>query len=95
MRHGREPCGVETIRKSLRDVSSELQLAGRHGDYEFSIPLKVLGLAPRSGAEILGDVGVLRGEEGRTMQRVYWSNLNTTIGSDLPSEAKLQPGQWG
>ena len=27
--------------------------------------------------------------------RVYWSNKNTNIMSDLPSEAALQPNMWG
>ncbi len=58
-------------------------------------PIKVLGLRPSAGVEILADVGILRGVEGRTMQRVYWSNQDTTLVSDLPSEARLRPGEWG
>jgi hypothetical protein len=29
------------------------------------------------------------------MQRVYWSNPDTTLISDLPAEARLSPGAWG
>ena len=88
------PIGKATF-DELRDVSHQLELASKGGDFEFSIPLSTLGLKPAPGTEILGDVGILRGSEGRTMQRVYWSNLNTTIVSDLPSEARLQPAEWG
>ena len=31
----------------------------------------------------------------RASNRVYWSNKNTSIMSDLPSEAMLQPKLWG
>lgn len=31
----------------------------------------------------------------RAASRIYWSNKNTNIMSDLPSEAALQPNLWG
>lgn len=85
----------KVIFDDVRDISDQVKLAGKEGNYEFSVPLKVLGFSAAAGEEVVGDVGVLRGNEGRTMQRVYWSNTNTTIVSDLPSEARLQPAQWG
>jgi hypothetical protein len=27
--------------------------------------------------------------------RRYWSNRNTNIAADLPSETRLQPSEWG
>jgi hypothetical protein len=57
--------------------------------------LTALGLNLAAGRGVRGDVGILRGSEGRTMQRSYWSNQNTTIVSDLPAEARLQPSEWG
>ena len=42
--------------------------------------------------ESLGDLGVPRGQSGQTVQRIYWNNLDTLLVSDLPSEARLQPG---
>ncbi|HWE04659.1 MAG TPA: hypothetical protein VG326_19795 [Tepidisphaeraceae bacterium] len=62
--------------------------------YEFSIPLSTLGLNPRSGETIRGDLGILRGDGTRTMQRVYWSNKATGITADVPSEAELTPKLW-
>jgi hypothetical protein len=79
----------------VRQVGGTVRLAQLGGNYEFSIPLRVLGLRPSVGMEILADVGILRGREGRTTQRAYWSNQDTTLVSDPPSEARLQPGNWG
>ncbi len=38
---------------------------------------------------------VLRGNRSQTIQRQYWNNLNTAFVSDVPSEARLQPRNWG
>jgi sugar lactone lactonase YvrE len=77
------------------DVSREVQLAGENGNYEFSVPLALLGLKPESGQTLTGDVGILRGDGTQTTARVYWSNKSTGITSDVPSEATLQPKLWG
>jgi hypothetical protein len=65
------------------------------GDFEFSIPLAVLGLKATSGTALRGDVGLLRGDGLRTTQRVYWSNKSAGLVSDVPSEAELTPQFWG
>ena len=79
------------------DVSSQVQLAGDDkGRFEASIPLRVLGLAaPQPGLRLRADIGVLRGADGQTIARHYWSNKATAITSDVPSEAELTPGLWG
>jgi hypothetical protein len=87
------------------DVSADVRLADgvekdergkvRSAFYELSVPLAALGLKPADGAAIKGDVGVLRGDGSRTLQRVYWSNKATAITADVPSEAELTPGLWG
>jgi hypothetical protein len=79
----------------VEQVSQGVRLAGEGGGYEFSVPLATLGLEPTSGAVILGDVGILRGEGGVTVQRLYWSNKATGIISDVPGEAMLHPDLWG
>ena len=77
-------------------VSDKLTLAQRGGDIELSIPLDVIGLKEISaGTLIQGDVGILRGTGAITMQRLYWNNLDTAIASDVPSEARLTPANWG
>jgi len=78
------------------DVSKDVELAGdKDGSYEFSVPLATLGLKPRPGLMIRGDVGILRGDGFRTIQRVYWQNKATGMTSDVPSEALLSPLLWG
>lgn len=77
------------------DVSKDVKLAQVGGDVEISVPLEVLGLKPVAGRDIRADFGLLRGDGAQTVQRMYWNNLNTLIVSDIPSEARLQPGNWG
>jgi hypothetical protein len=83
----------------VEDVSQYLRLAkgsaASAGDFEFSIPLAVLGLKPVPGTTLRGDLGLLRGDGLRTTQRVYWSNKASGLVSDIPSEAELTPQLWG
>lgn len=67
----------------------------RYADYEFSVPLSVLGLTPKDGLTIRGDVGLLLGQAGATADRVYWHNKSASMTSDLPTEARLTPSLWG
>jgi len=77
------------------DVSSSVTLASRGGNFEFSVPLALLGLSPTAGASMNGDIGVLRGNGFETLDRVYWRNKATGLTSDIPSEAELFPQLWG
>lgn len=79
----------------VEDVSTEIRLAGAGGNFEFSIPLNILGLKPDAGKNLKGDIGILRGSGTQTTARVYWSNKATGITSDVPSEAMLAPQLWG
>ena len=79
----------------VEEVSAAVTLAGGKGLYEFSIPLAVLGLEAKEGAIVAGDIGVLRGSQGTTSQRLYWHNKATSITADVPSEAMLTPQLWG
>ncbi|MCK6487817.1 MAG: hypothetical protein L6R48_05645 [Planctomycetes bacterium] len=76
-------------------VSEQVVLAGAAGDYELSVPLQLLGLAPAAGGAIRADIGILRGNGFQTLQRCYWSNKATGITADVPSEARLSPALWG
>ena len=44
-----------------------------------------------------GDVGRVHSDQAGTgaVGREYWSNKNTNITADVPSEARLQPNLWG
>jgi len=77
------------------DVSDRVQLDTTNGVYAFSIPLETLGLKPKAGETIKADIGILRGNGGKTTQRAYWNNKATGVTSDVPSEAELTPALWG
>jgi len=77
------------------DISDQVTLVGAEGNYELSVPLEALGLKASAGLTLKGDVGVLRGNGFRTMQRIHWSNKATGITADVPSEAELTPQLWG
>lgn len=80
----------------VSDVTNEVKLAtNREGRYEISVPLSVLHWQPRPGTIYRADIGLLRGANGQTTQRVYWSNKATAITADVPSEAELTPRLWG
>ncbi len=80
----------------VEDVSQHVSLATDNtGNYEIRIPLTALHWQPKSGATYRADIGVLRGSNGQTTQRVYWSNKATAITADVPSEAELTPKLWG
>jgi hypothetical protein len=85
----------------VRDVTGEvkLRLDKRTGGYsvEAVVPWVLLGFRPAPGDTRLGDLGVLFGNDSGelTLLRSYWSNDNTSVVSDIPSEAALEPRQWG
>ncbi|MDQ2799910.1 MAG: PA14 domain-containing protein, partial [Armatimonadota bacterium] len=95
-----EPIAFSSPQRTLRfdrvdDVSSQVTLAGRDGNYELSVPLSVLGLTATAGQTLHGDLGILRGNGFQTLQRIYWHNKATGLVSDIPSEAELTPQLWG
>lgn len=68
-------------------VSDEVQLAtNREGHYEISVPLSALHWQPKPGAVYRADVGLLRGANGQTTQRVYWSNKATASPPTCPAK---------
>ena len=80
------------------EVSRQIVNQGKESEkvvYEFSVPLATLGLTPKPGMKILGDLGVLRGNGIETASRVYWSNKTTTFVCDIPGEVELNPELWG
>lgn len=79
----------------VEDISSQVEFARSKGDYEVSVPLATLGLQPKTGLTVKGDIGILRGNGTETTSRVYWSNKATGITADVPAEAALTPTLWG
>ena len=64
---------------------------------EARIPWKDLGVQPKPGLKLRGDVGILFAENGGrvTVSRQYWSNKATGLVNDIPGEADLTPNLWG
>ncbi len=79
----------------VQDVSAQVSLAQSQCVYTVKIPLRLLGWDPKPGRSYRADLGVLRGDGVQTLQRAYWSNRDTAIVSDIPSEARLRPENWG
>lgn len=85
----------------VTDITDKVELAagkdakGGEANYELRVPLSVIGLKLARGKTFKGDIGVLRGQGGATVARLYWSNKATAIVSDVPSEAALAPQNWG
>ncbi len=80
----------------VEDVTEHVTLVtDKQGNFEISVSLAALHWQPKSGETYRADLGVLRGANGQTTQRVYWTNKATAITADVPSEAELTPKLWG
>lgn len=79
----------------VEEVNRSVRLAQANGVYEAAIPLALLGLDPATTVQTQGDLGVRLGNGSDTQARFYWHNKTQTTTSDLPSEARLEPGRWG
>ena len=65
-----------------------------------TVPLAELGLDATTlakTAELKGVAGVIYSDPAGTNRaaRLYWHNKQTGLVSDVPSEARLEPAQWG
>jgi hypothetical protein len=66
---------------------------------ELALPWSRLGIQPKSGLTLMGDVGIIFGNKGGTRNavRFLWSDKSpeVSINNDIPSEVRLHPNQWG
>lgn len=81
----------------LDDVRIAVNRAGSQVTLTAAIPLASIHFNPAQMKETRGDVGRVESDESatRVLNRTYWSNKNTQIMSDLPTEAGVQPSLWG
>lgn len=80
----------------VQDVSKYVEVASDGANYEFFIPLSVLGLKDPAGKSFRGDVGIMVLSDGvRARARIDWHNKWDAMCADVPNEARLNPGQWG
>lgn len=70
---------------------------GRGYVVEAAIPLADLGLQPKAGTELRGDLGATHGDKAgiRTRLRTYWANQSTGLVDDVVFELRVTPANWG
>ena len=83
----------------LDTAQAAIRRDAKHGLYtvEAAVPLADLGIDSADVASLRGDVGVIFADEsgiGRSL-RMYYYNRHTEMLSDVPTEATLQPAEWG
>jgi FlgD Ig-like domain len=82
----------------LHDVKMAVTRSNKGYVLVAQIPLSTLGItSDLISSSLVGDVGVIYGSESGNgaRLRLYWSNKDTAITSDVPSEAALTPANWG
>ena len=79
----------------VEDVSKDVEVAQSGGNYEFSVPLSVVGLQNPAGKAFRADVGMVLSDGVHARARIYWHNKWDSMCADVPSEARLNPSQWG
>jgi hypothetical protein len=83
----------------LPDAKVEVKVDNVQRRYkvEAAIPLAALGLAPKAGLKLRGDVGATHGNKAGndTALRTYWSNQATGLVSDEVFELQMAPKNWG
>ncbi|NQT20372.1 MAG: hypothetical protein HQ592_11750, partial [Planctomycetes bacterium] len=83
------------------EVIADARVAVRKGSgtyvLEASVPLKTIGLTPKPGVTIRGDLGFISSDARGMINtaRTYWCNQHTNLVNDLPHEAWLYPDKWG
>ena len=88
------PIGQVTF-DDVQDVSKDVEVGVSGSNYEFSVPLSVLGLQDPAGKTFRGDVGMVLSDGVHARARIYWHNKWDSMCADVPSEARLNPGYWG
>jgi hypothetical protein len=92
------PTGEEVFERVQVLDSAKVSVTRTATGYELeaAVPLAEIGFKPAPGQATRGDVGVLFGTDGggRTILRAYYSNKDTMVVEDVPSEARLTPANW-
>jgi hypothetical protein len=83
--------------KVLEKVRVNIKKGTKSYSAKIIIPWKELGLSEVPDGIIKGDVGVIMSDSAgtRNVARYYYYDQNSQVVSDLPSEAKVDPSQWG
>lgn len=95
VKEGYEMQSVEVLKDAKITVQADK--AGRKYVIEAAIPLAVLGLTPKPGMKLSGDLGATYGNPAGddTVVRSYWSNQATDFVADEVWELTIEPKNWG
>ena len=89
----------DDVGTASEDVRVEARATAEGATVSVTIPWRELGFgsAPASGTQLRGDIGLLCSDAAgqTTMARIFWCAKGGNLVSDLPSEARLNPGAWG
>ena len=93
------PVGTKVFDRveALADADVKVKAEGNRYIVEAVLPLKSIGLSPKPGMKIRGDVGFISSDANGLINtaRTYWSNRHTNLVSDEPQESWLYPETWG
>jgi len=78
---------------------AKVRVVKRSSSYliEAAVPLKAIGLELKKGQVLRGDLGFISSDAAGRINtaRTYWSNKQTNLVNDEPSESWLYPERWG
>ncbi|HCE46956.1 MAG TPA: hypothetical protein DET40_25700 [Lentisphaeria bacterium] len=83
--------------EAIADANVKIKAEGSRYVVEAALPLKSIGLEPKPGMKIRGDVGFISSDANGMINtaRTYWSNKHTNLVNDEPQESWLFPETWG
>jgi len=81
----------------LEDLPIRLEAGETRWRVRAIIPFSQLGLKVEAGGRLLADIGFISSDQAGTLNiaRTYWSNRQTNLVNDEPSEAWFAPERWG
>jgi hypothetical protein len=83
------------ISRTTRPTFTRPEKKASYEVIEIAVPLSLLDWNPKTLSQTTGDIGVLIGQAGSTVERIYWHNKAAGIIADIPSEAMISPEAWG
>jgi len=99
MRLFTSPTGAEVFDKVVLLKEARVAIKRTQNGYvlEAAVPFSALHFSPKPSATYRGDVGVIYSDAGgsRNVLRACYFNKETAIVNDIPTEARLQPQNWG
>ena len=93
------PVGTKIFARVEVMTDARVKVKVENGRYrvQAAIPLATLGIAPKSGLALRGDMGFISSDTQGLINtaRTYWANPATNLVNDLPLEAWPTPAGWG